>query len=84
MFKSSSKTEKIKYGVQFWEELKGATLTVNEYEFKIDELPLKVEYLSNNQFDSYVLLTGFFLLEEAKQVINEKWEEIKGTLDCDP
>jgi len=31
-----------------------------------------------------VLLTGFFLLEEAKSVINEKWEEIKGTLDCDP
>lgn len=84
MFKSSSKTEKIKYGILFWDELKGTTLTVNEYEFKIADLPLKVEYLSNNQFDSYVLLTGFFLLEEAKSVINEKWEVIKGTDDCDP
>lgn len=47
-------------------------------------MPLKVEYLSNNQFDSYVHLTGFFLLEESKKVIYEKWEVIKGTLDCDP
>jgi len=77
-------TFKIKYGVDFWDELKASTLEINGFKLKMHELPLKIEYISNNRFDSYVVLTGFFLIQESRNLLVAKWDEIQKTEDCIP
>ena len=34
--------------------------------------------------DSYIELTGFIMVEEAKEIIEKDWQEIIKTLDTDP
>lgn len=72
-FALSSKTLKIKFGIEFWEELKSENLNIIGYEFRIDQLPLKIDYISTSIDASYIHLTGFFLLKEASEAIENLW-----------
>lgn len=44
---------------------------------------MSVKYF-NKGVDSYVELSGFILVEEAKEIIEKDWLEITKTLDTDP
>lgn len=44
---------------------------------------MSVKYTSVG-VDSYIELAGFIMVEEAKKIIEEDWQEIIKTLDTDP
>jgi len=65
LFCDTADVKTIKYGKDFWAELKTTKFSIAGYQLKIKDLPLKVDYTSKTstgEAQSWVHLSGFILL----------------------
>lgn len=63
---------RIKYGKDFVPTLKTKNLEFGSYKLKLDDLPMSVKHTTVG-VDSYIELTGFIMVEEAKEIIEKDW-----------